>query len=275
MGDSSALLGATVSRTAAKPSSSSPPTSSDVVYDLLIGEHSATNPSEYERMLGASERGGLLQFVYEAPGLIEDGNAPTVWRRSAAGSYEIDDAEERRARQVGTPAKNVRGELPALLLTPKADPRFAAMEPQSLAVTRAIGDFYMHTFGVSCEPEVRVIDLEAKRSELIARHAASGGGGSRRWMGSSGASASAQLTLILASDGIWDLWEADDVFEAIAEPVGPGEPSTARARSFLEASVERGAECFGSSADNMTAIVIHLHSSHRTGSKSPQQCPVL
>ena len=66
----------------------------------------------------------------------------------------------------GVPAKNARGELPAILLTPDEDPTYGEMEPQSLAMTRSIGDFYMQTFGVTWRPEVISIDLEEVGDKL-------------------------------------------------------------------------------------------------------------
>ena len=58
----------------------------------------------------------------------------------------------------GTPAKNARGDLPAILLTPPAEDA----EPQSLAMTRSLGDFYLQKFGVTCVPEVISVDLQVR-----------------------------------------------------------------------------------------------------------------
>lgn len=52
----------------------------------------------------------------------------------------------------------------------------------------------MHTFGVTHKPEVITVDLGEAGAKL------------------------ANLTLILASDGIWDLWEYEDVFQGIVCP---------------------------------------------------------
>ena len=95
-------------------------------------------------------------------------------------------------------------------------------------MTRSIGDFYMHTFGVTWKPEVISVDLAEQCAELE------------------------NLTLILASDGIWDLWEYEDVFQAISAPPTAAGQSTDRAKAFFEKSVTRGAEMFEDTADNMT-----------------------
>lgn len=113
------------------------------------------------------------------------------------------------------------------------------LEPQSLAVTRALGDFYMHTFGVTWKPEVVSVDLRAKAADLSA------------------------LTLVLASDGVWDLWDTPDAFRMLARvPKGAtiaGSPPTSQALAFFKACVAKGDEMFGTMADNLTGIVVYLH----------------
>lgn len=142
----------------------------------------------------------------------------------------------RRLAEVhGVPAKNARGDLPAILLTPDEDPTYGDMEPQSLAMTRSLGDFYMHTFGVTWRPEVISIDLEEVGDKLE------------------------HLTLILASDGVWDLWEYEDVFQSIIHPPVDATQGTDVAMSFFTRCVSRGAEMFEDTADNMTGMVVYLN----------------
>jgi serine/threonine protein phosphatase PrpC len=123
-------------------------------------------------------------------------------------------------------------------------------------MTRSLGDFYMHTLGVTPRPEVISIDLAAF---AVA-------GGTRRVQQPTGSRAAPRratlrhLTLILASDGIWDLYENEDVFRQIVQPPIARSQSTSAARAFLEHTCrERGADLFGSGADNMTAIVVYLN----------------
>ena len=58
---------------------------------------------------------------------------------------------------------------------------------QALAVTRSIGDFYAHSYGLTHAPEVRTISI----SELHRR-------------------GDARLTLALATDGLWDLMSHEE-----------------------------------------------------------------
>ena len=67
----------------------------------------------------------------------------------------------------------------------------------------------------------------------------------------------ANLTLILCSDGVWDLWEYEDVFQSIVSPPdAAGKQTTRAAEEFFKRSVARGTEMFESTADNMTGVVV-------------------
>ena len=90
-------------------------------------------------------------------------------------------------------------------------------------------------FGITWQPEVICVDLHEVGGEL------------------------SDLTLILASDGIWDLWPFEDAFEAIMRPsASRGKSTTERADSFFKDSLQVGADTFGDDADNMTGIVVYF-----------------
>jgi serine/threonine protein phosphatase PrpC len=228
VGDSSALLGGTIRGDEGDD---------EVAFEELMEEHSATNVKEYVRVKESGPRGQALNFVYDVHDLIEKGKLDqcAIFKKSN-GQFEMDVRSKRLAEVHGTPAKNARGDLPAILLTPENDePPFESMEPQSLAMTRSLGDFYMHTFGVTWKPEVISVDLAEQCGELD------------------------HLTLILCSDGIWDLWEYEQVFQAIVSAPKNGQQSFETARKFFEASIVKGTEMFEDTADNMTGIVVYLH----------------
>ena len=130
-------------------------------------------------------------------------------------------------------------QLPAILLTPDNDAKYGEMEPQSLAMTRSIGDFYLQvashgspspspsplpspspspslspssplplpllqTFGVTWKPDVQQIELADVASKLE------------------------HVTFILCSDGIWDLWEYATVpHAALTQPSRSPRPHAA------------------------------------------------
>jgi serine/threonine protein phosphatase PrpC len=67
------------------------------------------------------------------------------------------------------------------------------------------------------------------------------------------------LSCAQASDGIWDLWEYEEVFEGIASAPTPAGQGTETAMAFFTKSVSRGAEMFDDAADNMTGMVVYLN----------------
>ena len=69
------------------------------------------------------------------------------------------------------------------------------------------------------------------------------------------------LTMIIASDGLWDLYEPDEVFEAIVDPpADDGAPQrTDRAAAFFEQSLDKGDEIFEEHTDNITHVVVYLN----------------
>lgn len=103
-------------------------------------------------------------------------------------------------------------------------------------MTRSIGDLYMQSFGVTWEPEVIAIDLQEECTELE------------------------HLTLAIASDGLWDLYETEEVFDGVVDPSAPdGVQSTRRAAAFFEHSLGQGDELFGEHTDNITLVVVYLN----------------
>ena len=248
VGDSSALIGGTLR-----------PGRGGTSFREAMREHSATNADEYARMRATGPRGKLVRFVYDVPELVDEGNAPTIFRKKGQG-FETDPLMLQLSVDYDTPPKNVRGDLPTILLTPKTDEAFPNLElPLTLAMTRAVGDFYMHTFGVTWEPEIKSWDLGRLLSSGFPLDDEAGAGGAGFSGGRTTGEPLEHLTLVLCSDGIWDLYEDQDVFDAITCPPDALGQTTATARSFFDASVKRGAEIFGSSADNMTGIVVYLN----------------
>ena len=61
------------------------------------------------------------------------------------------------------------------------------------------------------------------------------------------------------SQGVWDLWEYEDVFQSIIHPPVDAMQGTDVAMSFFTRCVQRGAEMFEDTADNMTGMVVYLN----------------
>ena len=101
-------------------------------------------------------------------------------------------------------------------------------------MTRSLGDFYLQHYGVSWEPTVSCIDLFDVASQL------------------------SQVTLVIASDGLWDLWQYKDVLQY---PLGKPKPADSGAvlsplLELVESTRSQGEDLFGESADNITAVVV-------------------
>ena len=91
-------------------------------------------------------------------------------------------------------------------------------------MTRSLGDFYPHRHGLSYEPEMRAVPL----TDFAKRY-----GKSPR--------------LLLASDGVWDIFDFDEVCEHLVPPPDASDTVSLeeRASRFFEATRSRGDDFFG------------------------------
>ena len=107
---------------------------------------------------------------------------------------------------------------------------------QAIGMTRSLGDFYAHRHGVICEPEVRALPIASITQ--------------RGWK---------DTLMLLASDGVWDLWGFDEVSTELVSPTnGNTVAMKQRADKFFEATRAKGNEYFGESADNLTGVLVNL-----------------
>lgn len=65
--------------------------------------------------------------------------------------------------------------------------------------------------------------------------------------------------LLIASDGVWDIWGFDEVSDKLVPPGGiSADDMAARAETFCEETRATGAKYFGEAADNLTGVLIDL-----------------
>ena len=114
-------------------------------------------------------------------------------------------------------------------------------------MTRTLGDMYLQYHGATWEPSVSCIDLHDLVQQL------------------------SQVTVVLASDGLWDVWAYKDVLKypllASAKVVNDGESDEMRVLETVARSLEElveetrreSADLFGESADNLTALCVTFH----------------
>uniref|UniRef100_A0A061QQJ1 Protein phosphatase n=1 Tax=Tetraselmis sp. GSL018 TaxID=582737 RepID=A0A061QQJ1_9CHLO len=103
---------------------------------------------------------------------------------------------------------------------------------QEIATSRALGHHMLSNYGVIPTPEVEVLQLEP-------RH----------------------CCLIMASDGVWDHFSADEAVRAVMDSVDNGSNAQGAAEELASRAVELAKDSNGSgSADNTTAVVFLMHS---------------
>jgi len=179
-------------------------------------------------------RGELVSVLVVPEGQMA---SPPADAKSAGGAWAAAAAEAMEAAAPGT----AEAATPAVVDAKVADAKVAAaageaatVEEHSIAMTRSLGDFYAHHFGIISEPEIRTIDLDRFLS-------------ANGWV---------CCTLHLASDGVWDLWSFAEVGDMLLPPTS--RPVLAIAASFCEATRAKGEDYFGESADNLTGLVVPL-----------------
>jgi len=114
---------------------------------------------------------------------------------------------------------NVRREWSAYVTTPLRD---------RLAMTRAIGDFHMKSHGVICTPSISTV-----------------------------APAAGTRAIVMASDGLWDAMQYDEVRAIVRNPECMADAELAATR-LLDATLETGSRLFGTRLDNVSLGVIYV-----------------
>ena len=112
-------------------------------YRQLTGDHSAYNPEEHARITQSAEPHAL--FVYDSRNIRPKNLCPPVF--SSAGTHLSYTSAERRL--LGMYRKNIRGDLGTYVASP-------APSHTASAMTRCLGAFEMHQFGVCHVPQISV-----------------------------------------------------------------------------------------------------------------------
>ena len=144
-----------------------------IKHQLLTVDHAPENEDEFKRIseLPAAEYPRKLLLVYEKPSVPRRYEHPLVWPK--------DPKLERNPWGHGLHPSNVRYEPATYAVTPKE----VTTDSACIAVTRGLGDFYIHQFGMTHKPEIRVIELPPGTGRTV---------------------------VAVASDGVWDCWKYED-----------------------------------------------------------------
>eukprot|EP01029_Cantina_marsupialis_P026947 TRINITY_DN7393_c0_g1_i1.p1 TRINITY_DN7393_c0_g1~~TRINITY_DN7393_c0_g1_i1.p1 ORF type:complete len:454 (-),score=130.42 TRINITY_DN7393_c0_g1_i1:783-2144(-) len=201
------------------------------LFTHLSADHSPESFSEFDR---------IRRFRHQ----MENGNIPEamfvydsmkVFKSRCKSIFETDVHGIPRKTNNGGYYKNVRDEWASFVATPPH-----AKFQDALAFTRSLGDFHLHTYGVSCEPDVFVCDLTQGD-----------------WANDKSAA------VIVASDGVWDNWTFEEINTYLLDPefakkARDSVNAQAVAEDLLTENLQRAFRNFGTQADNMTAVLCYI-----------------
>eukprot|EP00602_Paraphysomonas_sp_CaronLab_P004867 CAMPEP_0185025198 /NCGR_PEP_ID=MMETSP1103-20130426/8250_1 /TAXON_ID=36769 /ORGANISM="Paraphysomonas bandaiensis, Strain Caron Lab Isolate" /LENGTH=429 /DNA_ID=CAMNT_0027558347 /DNA_START=82 /DNA_END=1371 /DNA_ORIENTATION=+ len=221
---------------------------------VLTAEHSPESPEEFIRMRNFRHREGDPT----QPSLLVVYDASTHDKSRCSPVFSLDANGDPVVTNRGSYYKNVRHEWASLV----AAPSYARFQ-DALAFTRSIGDFHLHLYGVTHYPEVTSIDLKPIFESLEESN--------------EDLSSQPYLAVVLASDGIWDNWEYDDVTSFVVNPELRSKAKRIESKidessstdeedglkytkhiskALIDANAVHANRNFGNQADNATGIVM-------------------
>lgn len=145
----------------------------------LSDDHGPESDVEYKRVQALDCKIKLL-FVYDKTNVFRKYECPLVFRED--GTKDQKFIQNPWAN--GLHPTNVRYEPAVYAVTPQS----ITKDSTCIAMTRALGDFYAHQFGLTAVPSINVHELDAKGDYCI----------------------------LAGSDGIWDCWRYNDFANFIA-----------------------------------------------------------
>lgn len=145
--------------------------------EFLTVDHGPESPEEYARIaaLDTKHYPCKLLLVYDKTNVFRKYECPCVF----ASNGEKDPLFVNNPWGNGLHPTNVRYEPAVYAVTPKS----VSKDSTCIAMTRALGDFYAHQFGLTHIPSITVRNIDHNEE---------------------------QYSIILASDGIWDCWKYEE-----------------------------------------------------------------
>jgi len=213
---------------------------------VLTAEHSPDSSDEYIRIRNfrkaeLDENQAELLFVYD----ITDREKPLCPR-----IFDIsEDGTPTKAPMTEYYYKNIKKDMATYVSVP-----FNNDYPDAVAFTRSIGDFNITAYGVSENPEIHSIDMNAVFMNDRVMRLEEGEGGEPPI-----------FCLVLATDGYWDNWTNEIAGKFIMDPsclrainTNPTEGAQKVAKSFGQRNLYYANKNFGSSKDDQTCIVAYI-----------------
>ena len=191
---------------------------------FLSEDHGPDNPEEFRRIeRDFAHTPYRLRLVYTRYGRPQE-EWPSIFEPD--GTLRTLDTLVRAGLRDGLACDTARNDLSSYAATPYLE-ESRLHDKTCISVTRALGNFYAHEFGLTCEPSVGV-------------HA----------------NLSTAAIVVAASDGVWDAWAYDDLSAWLHAPERAALSAQHLAEALVEASVRRASALFGSNGvDDTTAVV--------------------
>lgn len=165
-------------------------------WDFLSVDHGPENQEEWERVNTSVEESHLYQtkllFVYDKTNVYRKYECPNVF----LGDGTKDQQYVANPWGYGLHPTNVRYEPAVYAVTP----RTVSKDSTCIAMTRALGDFYAHQFGLTHVPSVsvkRISCADSVSTDTTQAHT------------NSYATQEQAYTIFVASDGVWDCFTED------------------------------------------------------------------
>jgi serine/threonine protein phosphatase PrpC len=193
--------------------------------EFLSQDHGPDSPGEFERIeRDFAHTPCRLRLVYTRYGRPQE-EWPSIF--APDGTRRTLDMLVRAGLRDGLACDTARNDLSSYAATPHME-EARRRDKTCISVTRALGNFYAHEFGLTCEPSVGVHQYSAAGDAIV----------------------------VAASDGVWDAWAYDDLSAWLHSSERAGHSAQRLADALVEASVGRATSLFGpDGVDDTTAVV--------------------
>lgn len=192
-------------------------------WKMLTVDHGPENQDEWNRInaLPKKDYPHKLLFVYDKTTVLRKYECPLVFLSDGSK----DQKYVANPWGNGLHPTNVRYE-PAVYAV---SPRKVTKDSTCIAMTRALGDFYAHQFGLSAIPSFQHFEMDGK----------------------------SPFTICLASDGIWDCWKYEDFGEYMNDQHTAFKDSVPKVgEKVLNESISRAISNFGQKYYDDAALVM-------------------
>lgn len=213
-------------------------------WDFLSVDHGPENQDEWVRVNTSAEEAHRYQtklmFVYDKTNVFRKYECPCVFNHDGTKDQQY----VANPWGFGLHPTNVRYEPAVYAVTPRS----ISKDSTCIAMTRALGDFYAHQFGLTHVPSIsvkRISCADSTADDTSQEHK------------NSYATQEQAYTIFVASDGVWDCWRYDDLMQFINdELIHRGKNLLEMGEAVLEESISRAITNFGAKHYDDACLVV-------------------